>query len=247
MSGKSAVRRFGVLIPSTNTAVEAEFNDLRTSGVSWHAGRIPVRQSGLGDDQSFSAFVEGLDDEVDATLRDVLSAQVEHVVLATSAQVFWGGRRGAAEIESRLRSKASGCGVTTAATALLAALRALGVSRVGVLTPYQPIGDERLRTFLEESGVEVVAMHSLRVGSLTDIANQTPDAVRDGFARVNVPAAEALIQVGTNLPCAQIAVDLEKQWGKPVVPLSTAFVWHAYRTRGIDEPLVGWGTLLAEH
>lgn len=247
MSTTRDARPFGVLVPATNTAVEAEFNDLRLGGVSWHSGRMPVRKTGLRDDAAFAGFVEGLHREMQGALEGVLSAGVEHVVLATSAQVFWGGKEGAAEVDARLQALSGGVSVTTAGTALTAALTALGARTVGVVTPYQPIGDARLRAFLEESGFEVAAIHGLRSKSVRSVATLTAEQLRDGFQRVDGSAVDALVQPGTNLPCLRFVTALEEEFGKPVVTLNAALVWHAYRSRGIADRSDAFGSLFAHH
>lgn len=52
MVGLLATRaQFGLILPSTNTSVEAEFNRMLVPGVSWHSGRIfaanPGKRLGL--------------------------------------------------------------------------------------------------------------------------------------------------------------------------------------------------------
>ena len=58
---------------------------------------------------------------------------------------------------------------------------------------------------------------------------------------------EAIIQVGTNLAMAGLAPGLEKILGKPVLAINTATYWYALRDNGIDDPVDGFGSLLAEH
>src|SRR6187431_2624159 len=68
--------QFGLIVPSTNTVVETEFNWMRVEGVSWHAGRIYIPNPVLDDDASFVAFLENLRTEIGRTVRDVITAKV---------------------------------------------------------------------------------------------------------------------------------------------------------------------------
>ncbi len=79
-----------------------------------------------------------------------------HVVLATAAESA-GGVAGAKLLRERLLAKSGGrVGVTLGADAIIAALRRYGgIGRIGLVTPYMPVGDERARRFFEDSGFAV--------------------------------------------------------------------------------------------
>lgn len=53
----------------------------------------------------------------------------------------------------------TGLEVTTGATAAGEALKAFGVKRIGIVTPYQPVGDEQVVAYFTELGYEVAAIH----------------------------------------------------------------------------------------
>ncbi len=44
--------KMGVIIPSTNTVVEADFWDMRIPGVTFHTGRIYIGQPALDSDRA---------------------------------------------------------------------------------------------------------------------------------------------------------------------------------------------------
>jgi len=248
MTGLLAPRaQFGLILPSTNTSVEAEFADMRVPGVSWHSGRIYIPEPELDDDDSFVAFLEGLRTEIGRAIRDVVTAKVDYLVMGMSAETFWGGKEGAQQFTAHISELSGGLGVTTGAAAVDAALHTYGARRIGVITPYQPVGDGQVKDFLEQTGFEVASMEGLKCSSATSIADVTPDELRAAFARVDGPDVEALLQVGTNLACAAVAAEMEQELGKPVIAINTATVWHAYRTNGITDQIQGFGSLLSEH
>jgi maleate isomerase len=238
--------QFGLILPSTNTVVEAEFNWMRAEGVSWHTGRIYIPNPNLDDDDSFVSFLENLRTEIGRAVRDVVTAKPDYLVMGMSAETFWGGKDGAAAFEKWMKDL-SGLDVTTGAAACKSALAAYKAKRIGVITPYQPVGDAQVKTFFEQLGFEVEAIVGLKCATATSIADTTPDEIRAAFREVNGPGVDLLVQAGTNLPVARLAEEMEAEFGKPVIPINTATVWHAYRTNGIKDQFEGFGSLLSRH
>jgi len=239
--------QFGLILPSTNTTVEAEFAWMRAEGVSWHTGRIFIPEPDLVDDDSFVTFLEGLRTEIGRAVRDVITAKVDYLVMGMSAETFWGGKDGAAQFAAHMAELSNGLGVTTGAVAVDEALKVYGAKKIGVITPYQPIGDQQVREFFEQVGYEVSDVHGLKCDSATSIADVTPGQLRAAFEAVDAEDVDVLVQAGTNMACARFAAEYEREIGKPVIAINTATVWHAYRTNGIDDKIEGFGSLLAEH
>lgn len=163
-----------------------------------------------------------------------------------SAETFWGGKNGAAEFESFMHS-ISGLSVTTGAHAAVSALQIYGARKIGIITPYQAVGDQQVVDFFQEAGFTVHAIKGLRCDSATSIAEVGPDVIKSAFREVDAEDVDALFQAGTNLAAAGVAAEMERELGKPVVAVNTATVWHAYRTNGIEDKVEGFGSLLAEH
>lgn len=235
---------FGVIVPSTNTAVEDEYYRFRAPGVSFHAGRILIRNAVLDSDEDMENFLVDLRGEIGAAVESVLTCRPDSLIMGMSAETFWGGVEGNAEFERWIKEM-SGLDVVTGASATHTALQRLGVRRIGVITPYQPVADEQVRAYFTELGYEVHAVHGLKCGSATSIAEVAPEEIRAAFAKVDGPGVEALVQAGTNLPVIGVAAALEEELKKPVVPINAASLWHAYRTHGIKDRIPGAGRLLA--
>jgi len=236
----------GVVVPSTNTVVETEYNDIRPPGVSFHAGRIYIADENLDSDQKMETFLADLRTRIGTAVRDVVTCRPDRIVMGMSAETFWGGAEGCAAFEKWVQEE-SGLEVSTGAAACQAALQAFGVRRIGVITPYQPVGDEQVRTFFTDLGLDVAAVHGLAVPSATGIADVTPEQLRAAFLAVDGPDVEALVQAGTNLAAVAVAAELEQELGKPVIAINAATVWHALRAQGVEDRISGFGRLLAEH
>jgi len=234
----------GVIVPSTNTTVEAEYNRLNVPGVSWHAGRIWIRNENLSDDASFEQFLVELREEISRALRDVLTCKPDRIVMGMSAETFWGGKDGNARFEAMIKEKIGGIPLVTGANACHAALQSFDARKIGVITPYQPVGDAQVRLFFEELGYKVHAVKGLACTSATNIADVTQEEVRAAFLEVDAPDVDALVQAGTNLAAMEAAANLEKELGKPVIAINVATAWQALRSAGIEDRITGHGSLL---
>jgi maleate isomerase len=237
--------RIGVIIPSTNIGVEYDCQRFIPAGVTWHFGRFWVEQPDLSSDDMFLAFIDAIRETIPLAIRDLMTCEPTYIMMGMSAETFWGGLEGNAEFERRLREQIGpDMGLTSGAAALKAALDAFAVKSVAALTPYQPIGDEQVHRFLEESGYEVTKVHGLKCDTATSIAH-TPrreiiDAVMNELDGDNV---DAIVQAGTNLSTLDIFPTLEHQLGKPMIPINVATIWHAFRAHGINDKFFGKGCL----
>jgi maleate isomerase len=236
---------FGVIAPSTNTVVEADYARMGVPGVTSHIGRIHIRDQNLSSDASFEHLLTQIRAEIEAACERVLTCEPDHMVMGMSAETFWGGVEGNREFTERIEAL-TGLRVTTGAAACDRALKLFGARRIGVITPYQQIADDNVLRFFSESGYEVVALTGLRCPTAVSIARVPEDRLRT--ALTEMPAeAEAIVQVGTNLSMVGLADEAERWLGKPVIAINAATWWMALRDRGIEDKVYGAGSLLREH
>jgi maleate isomerase len=238
--------RIGVIIPSTNIGVEYDCQRIIPEGVTWHFARFFVSQPDLSSDDMFLAFIEAIRETIPYSMRDIMTCEPSYIMMGMSAETFWGGLEGNVEFEARLRDVIGpNIGLTSGAAALTAALDAFGARKVAALTPYQSVGDVQVRRFLEESGYEVSKVVGLKCDSATSIAHTPPHEVIDTILRqLDGADVDAIVQAGTNLSGIDIFPTLEKQLGKPVIPINVATIWHALRAQGINDKFHGRGWLL---
>lgn len=238
--------RIGVIIPSTNIGVEYDCQRILPPGVTWHFARFFVSQPDLSSDNMFLAFIDAIRETIPHAMRDIMTCEPNYIMMGMSAETFWGGLEGNAEFEARLRDiLGPAIGVTSGAAALTAALEAFGAKTVAAITPYQNVGDEQVRRFLEESGYNVTKVVGLKCDTATSIAHTPPHEVIDTILReLDGQDVDAIVQAGTNLSGIDIFPTLEKQLGKPVIPINVATIWHALRAQGVDDKIYGRGWLM---
>ena len=237
---------WGVIIPSTSTTVEHDFAVMRPPGITFHAGRSYIERIGMETDAQAIDVLDQMDASRDLAIRDVMTVRPDHLIVAMSAEIIRGGAEGAVafikDIEDRYQVP-----VTTGPTAVVAGLQEIGARRIAVLSPYQPVSDERVVSYMGEVGIEVVRIKGLRCASALAIAEvSVPDRVA-ALRELDGPDIDAIVQVGTNLPMVELAGEAERWLGKPVLAMNSATLWHALRNAGFDDRYEGYGTLLSDH
>ena len=136
--------------------------------------------------------------------------------------------------------------MATGAEACERALKLFGTKKIGVVTPYQPIGDENVVKFFNEIGAEVVRIKGLKCPTAVSIAHVTEDELRQALLEVDGDDVDALVQAGTNLSMVRLADEAERWLGKPVIAINAATWWMALRENGIEDKVYGCGRLLRE-
>ncbi|SRR6266498_672583 len=237
--------KFASIVPSTNTVVEHDFNAVRPRGVTFHAGRMYIADARLGSNEDFEALLDQIRASIDVAIRDVLTCEPDYMVMGMSAETFWGGVEGNERFEQRVR-ELSGLGVTTGAASCREALRLFGVERISVISPYQPVADENVTRFFEETGFQVMRFKGLRCPSATAIAHVTEAELVEVLRELDGPRVEAIVQVGTNLSMLRLADEAERWLGKRVLAINAATLWHALRANNLSETFSGFGSLLRD-
>ena len=239
--------KFGVLAPSTNTAVQPEFDGMRPVGVTNHFSRIHIPDNPVNNDDDFNKLMDDIRAELMVAVDRLITCHPDYVVMGMSAETFWDGLDGSIELQKRIEARA-GTKVAMGSDACQAALRRLGdIKRIAVITPYMPVGDANVHKFFTDCGFEVVEVYGLKCNSPVQIAHVNEKELRDAIIKVNDPSVEAIVQVGTNLAMARLAGMAEFWLDKPVLAINTATYWWALRQNGIEDRMQGWGSLLAEH
>jgi maleate isomerase len=238
--------KWGVLVPSTNTVVEPDFYAMAPPGITLHTSRISIANPRIDDDAAFEALMVQIRSSIAQAVADVLTAEPDYLVMGMSSETFWGGRQGNDEFQQRIGALA-GMPIATGANACARAFGELGSRRLGVVTPYQAIGDAQVRRFFEESGYEVVALTGLRCPTAVSMAHADEATLRRALGEVNRADVDTIVQVGTNLSMLRLADAADRELGKPVIAINAATFWYALRSNGIADRMAGFGRLLRDH
>ncbi|MET9490740.1 arylmalonate decarboxylase [Nocardia sp. NPDC006630] len=238
--------KFGVLAPSTNTVVEPDFARMGVPGVTAHFGRIHIRDQNMSDDAGMGRLLDQIRAELVAACERVLTCEPDYMVMGMSAETFWGGVEGNRRFVAQIH-EVTGLEVATGAEACRRALELYGAQRIGVVTPYQPVGDENVVRFFGELGYEVQTIIGLRCPTAVSIAHVPENRLREALLEADSDGVDALVQCGTNLSMVGLADEAERWLGKPVLAINAATWWMALRDNGITDRIEGAGSLLRDH
>jgi maleate isomerase len=235
--------RIGVLVPAGNPTVEPEFYRMAPAGVTIHFARLESGTGAPGAPEAMKERTLGYLDALPVAIRNLAHVRPAVIVLAHTAVSYLNGALGEAALAARLRDL-TGTVATTAAGAVTAGLRQLGVKRLALATPYPESISAAGHAFWEAAGFEVVGYH--RLHDVTNIYEETEERAYMLGRAADVAVAEAVMISGTGLPTAGIIERLELDLGKPVVTSQQASLWRALRLAGIADPVSGYGRLLRE-
>ncbi|MBE9209628.1 hypothetical protein IQ244_24650 [Nostoc sp. LEGE 06077] len=122
-------KKFGVLAPSTNTIVEPDFHAMTVPGVTSHTSRIHLRDQDLSSDEKMVRLLEAISEEMFFAIDRVMTAGVDYLIMAMSAETFWEGKAGNIEFIKRVEDYAD-VKVASCASAYQAALAAFQVNKI---------------------------------------------------------------------------------------------------------------------
>jgi maleate cis-trans isomerase len=228
---------FGILIPSTNTTVEAELSRL-PSGYQAHYGRLMTSTPGR-------PFAPGRDDDIDYQSKLLGTAKVEMVILAqTSASLFADDYD--ETVTRRMSAAAGGIPAVTSAQCVGGALKALGARRIGLVSPYsEDVNARARRYFSDKHGLDIAVVEGFAATDSYLIGKLGPEHARDAFARIDRPDIDAFVVPGANFPTIASIPEWEREFRKPVVTSTQAAVWAMARRLG-GERISAFGRLLEE-
>jgi maleate isomerase len=230
-------RHFGVLIPSTNTTVEIEYTGHLPATLQFHIGRCGKASN--------TPFSPSLDADVIRQSKLLGDARVEVIALAqTSASLFDDDYD--ATVKAQMSSNA-GVPAVTSAEAIGEAVRALGMQRIGIVTPYsnEVIGRAK-RYFETRYRLRVVGMEGFGATDAYAIGKLDANMAFEGLRRIDTPEIEVLIVPGGNFPTMPWIAKWERALGKPVITTNQATLWAALGIMKLNDPLPGLGRLLQQ-
>ncbi len=234
-------RRIGMLTPSSNTVLEPYTSAMLTpfgEEASVHFGRFRVVEISMSK-ASQSQF----------ELEPILEA-AERLAEAKPAVICWNGtsaswlgldkdRALCAAITDR-----TGVPATSTVLAFDALYKAMGVKRLGLVTPYIEDIETRMITNYAARGIEVVSTARLDDKGNYSFATYPPEQVGAMVEQVADAQPDAIAIVCTNFRGAPIAARLEDATGIPVIDSVSVTAAHCLREIGLNpHRVIGWGSV----
>lgn len=236
--------RIGVLVPFTNTNLEADLTLLRPPGVSFHVARVGGYDA---DEVPDSEQMAGMGDApLDEPLRLLAGAKPDVVLYGCTSATLSHGTLFDTDLAKRIHDL-TGAATITAAGALVSALNAIGTARIGFTSPYVAELNDQAIAFLSDSGIETVSRSDVD-GNLGNYGQGalTPDEVFELGKKANSVEAQAVVLSCTDMRSVETVDALETAIGKPVVTSNQAMMHAAMQVLGIETHAISCGRLFRE-
>ena len=237
----SKPKRIGVMIPSTNTTCEADFQRVVPAGVTVHGQRM-----WMTNEPNSEAKMERMNADIESGIQYLSTANVDVVAYGCTTGSFFKGAGWDQALVAMIEREAGVPAVATSPAAV-AALRSLGAKKISIATPYRTWNNDKLRDYMSAAGFEVLnAEGDLQAAAAgpQGINDQDPETVVAFAERVCRDDADVLFCGCTAWRAMEAVEELEARTGKPVVTSNQATIWASLRALGIDVPIAGFGRLL---
>lgn len=232
--------RIGLIVLETDQTMETEFRCLTAlDGVAIYHARLS------NDPTVTSDTLAEMEDELPMAARLLPRAMgLQSIGYGCTSGATLIGENRIAEI---LGTVHPGVPASNPLTAGIAAMQALRVRRIGLVTPYAPEVTEAMRIRFIDAGFDVAVIGSFyesddfAVGKI-DCRSILEAAVSIGSS----PACDGVFISCTSLRAANIIESAEAQLGKPVTASNHALAWHLLRLAGINDRIDSKGRLFQQ-
>ncbi len=248
---RSHRKKFGLLIPATNTSMEHELWSIIVAnrsldGIGLHTANVMTPRPSFGNAKELAQYRIDFLAGLKAAVAQAMMAEPEYLIMGISLEHILCGiapiRHAMEEIEA---VEAIGWGTWQDASA--AALKAFGAKRIGLLTPFEKVGNDNAAQMFSDLGFEVVSVfgfcceQALHIAHIPDWAKEKAIVEHLATSRNNL---DAVVQCGTNMSMIQVSERLENMIGIPIISINAALLWYALRENGIQASIEGAGKLL---
>jgi len=235
------VRRIGVLAPPGNVAMERELPRYLPEGIALSHNRLSRPTPDITK-ESLTAMIASLEQ----ASRDLAMAwpKPEVIIFGCTSGSFVGGPGREDEHADNI-TQYTGIPAYTTSGAVILALKALGVRRVYLVTPYIDDVNAHEIAFLEHRGYEVVACDTFNCLDTRDIAKIASEQVAELILAhaATARASDAVFISCTNLLTMDQIDLLERELGVPVLSSNQCSLWVALRHMGVDAGAIAPGRL----
>ena len=229
---RGAAGRIGFLFPADGLN-DDEFWSYLPDGVAW----LTMRYPGTLPDQplNHATFAASADlGPMVAAARVLAEAHPDVIVTGDHAGSFVLGLGHDQEQADAIATASGARAGSTPSTAIVAALKSMGLNRVAITSPYDAEVTAAGRDFLQGHGIVVVNEARRSFADETGIAGQEAAFWEKAAQAADHPDAQAIVLMGGGLRTGGSVARLEARLGKPVIAATAALVWHACKLLGTN-------------
>ena len=205
--------RVGLLLPSSDVVMEADLWRRLPSHVNLHVARMYLGSTTVAGEEKM------LNEELAPAARRVASVAPDLVVFGCTSGTAIRGLDGDAAIACQMETIV-GCPGITVVQAALYEIEQIAPRHLLLVTPYVEEINERMQKTFLEAGLPVTRVVGMGLDDDLDIGAVPPQAIREfvvAAARDTTPSPECVFVSCTTFRSFEVAEDLERELGIPVV------------------------------
>ncbi len=228
--------RLGLIVPSSNTSMEAEFWIMASGLATVHTARMRLEK----------ITVDELEEMEEQTLEGAVrlaDAEVNVMGYGCTSGSLYKGKDHGGEIERKITEK-TGIPAVATAKAVIEALSELRIKKLCVATPYIEEINKLEKSFLEQNEIDVLRIKGLGIVQNREVGSKDPSIAYELAKEVYVPEAQGIFISCTNFRTGEVIDRLEKELGVSVISSNTATFWAMMKRAGTKRKLKGYGRLL---
>ncbi|WP_264213317.1 maleate cis-trans isomerase family protein [Leisingera thetidis] len=235
--GLGETARIGLIVLQSDQTIEHELSMLlRRNGVALYHARIPNEMEvSCGTLQQMEADLPA----AAALLPAAFGLDAIGYCCTSGATLI-----GEARVDEILRRAHPQAKTTNPLTACKAALKALKLRRVALVTPYAAEVTTELRDNLAEAGFEVNAIGTFNQSDDFKVARISSQSILAAVKEIGQRAdCDGVFVSCTSLRAMPIIAEAEEALGKPVLSSNQVTAWHLARLAGLRDSIAGAGML----
>jgi maleate cis-trans isomerase len=206
--------RIGMIIPSSNSMTERQFNRFAPPGLGVHVARARIAGQ-------WKRPLADMADEIELSARLLSDVAPDLIVFHCTDTSMSQGPQGEGRILDIIKD-ATGIAALATSRLVLEALHALGITKIVLLSPYR--SNQAVIDYLTATGFTVV--HDLALGLKSpDFAKITPHEWAELARGHDRADADGIFLSCTNTTQMEAIADIERTLGKPVVNSNQAVLW----------------------
>jgi maleate isomerase len=233
--------RVGLLVPSTNFVAEIEIARMMPEEVTVHTSRCMLEDA--ADQAGKVDALLAMSRNVLRAAREVACVKPKVIAWACTSGSFLQGAEQEGDMEKEIQS-ATGIPAVTTSTAMIEAMRALGIRKLALVTPYiDEINRNQVR-FIETLMKEVKIVSLYGLGMLSSFAKNElePESAYDAALKGDAQDADGVFISCTAWRTIEVIGALEKRLNKPVLSSNQATGWAILTRMGLRGDIL-WGSL----
>ena len=208
---QSTHRAMALMVPINNSTMEKELLAWMPEMDECTTLKIP-RSKGLLTVETIPAYQQGAYE----LARQLEGNNLEILAYGCTAASFLAGPSADKDMQHRLADMLQ-LPVVTTAQSMVKELHQRSIERIALVTPYHDEVNQRLKHYLTDEGIEVMAFDSLRAPDVDALGRITSSEVAGMARQVMSDACQAMFIACSQLPTFDILDALSAEFQRPVL------------------------------